>query len=69
MISRLIAVFLCTLALILPHRLRCWLSEVVGWSLQGIYFAYYGLFNFLVKELKSASEEGDGTPDSAGASE
>jgi len=50
--SRFIAFFTCCLALLLPHRLRCWFAEGLGWLVQGAYFMYYGLLNRLLRELR-----------------
>ncbi len=52
MISRLIGLIICTFALLLPWRLRVYFSELLGWITQFIYYTYYGILNYLLRELK-----------------
>ena len=61
MISRFFGWLLCVIGVLLPHRLRCWYSEFLGWCTQGVYFLYYGLLNFLLRELRKANPERKGT--------
>ena len=55
MFGRLIGFVVCAIGLILPHRLRIWFSELLGWIIQGMYFAYAGLINYLLRELRKES--------------
>ncbi|MBT3583804.1 MAG: hypothetical protein HN509_02765 [Halobacteriovoraceae bacterium] len=41
----------------MPWRLRILLSEVLGWITQFFYFTYFGILNFILKELKKAETE------------
>jgi hypothetical protein len=54
MIGRFIGFVLSLIGLLLPHRLRIWYSSFLGWCTQALYFAYYGLLNFIIKELREA---------------
>ncbi|MAF77301.1 MAG: hypothetical protein CME60_04010 [Halobacteriovoraceae bacterium] len=58
MFSRVIAFFVCLIAVLLPFRLRILFAEFVGWVVQLFYGTYYGIINFILKELKKAEEEG-----------
>ena len=58
MFSRVIAFFVCLIAVLLPFRLRIVFAEFVGWVVQLFYETYYGIINFILKELKKAEEEG-----------
>lgn len=55
--SRFIAFVVCVIAVLLPWRLRIVFSEILGWFVQGAYFAYYGILNYLIRELKNADGE------------
>lgn len=52
MISRAVALIICTIGVLLPWRARIIFSDLLGWTVQFIYFLYYGTLNFLLKELK-----------------
>lgn len=56
MISRFIGIFISIIGLILPWRLRILFSEFLGWVTQAIYFTYFGIFNFILSELRKAKE-------------
>ena len=58
MFSRVIAFFVCLIAVLLPFRLRILFAEFVGWVVQLFYGTYYGIINFILKELKKAEEGG-----------
>lgn len=47
---------ICLVGLILPWRLRVLFSEFLGWVTQAIYFTYFGIFNFILTELRKAKE-------------
>jgi hypothetical protein len=57
MISKVIGLIICLVSLLLPWRLRVLFSEFLGWVTQTIYYTYYGILNFLLKELKSDQEK------------
>lgn len=57
MISKFLGLIICLFALILPWRLRVLFSEFLGWVTQFIYFTYFGIFNYLLAELKKAESE------------
>lgn len=54
--GKFIGLVICLFALILPWRLRVLFSEFLGWVTQFIYFTYFGILNFMLKELKVAKE-------------
>ena len=56
MIGRFIGIFISLIGLILPWRLRIIFSEFLGWVTQAIYFTYFGIFNFILSELRKAKE-------------
>ena len=43
---------ICTLALLLPCRLRILLCEVLGWIFQAAYWGVYRLVRFVVRSLQ-----------------
>jgi hypothetical protein len=49
-----IAFLVCSVGLILPWRLRCLYSEILGWITQFIYLNYIGLLKFIIAELQKA---------------
>jgi hypothetical protein len=57
MIERSIAFMICLLGVLLPWRVRVVFSEILGWIVQHIYYSYYGILNFILKELKKAEDE------------
>ena len=57
MISRFIGFIICIFAVLLPWRIRIIFAEIVGWFVQIFYGVYYGLFNFMLKELRKAKLE------------
>ena len=57
MLSRALGFLICVIALMLPHRLRVWFSEFLGWITQGVYYAYYGLLNYLVANVKQTKTD------------
>ena len=61
-ISKFIGFTICIISLLLPWRLRILFSELLGWFTQFIYYSYYGILNFLLKELKEeeAKQKEDG---------
>lgn len=56
MISRFIGILISLMGLLLPWRLRILFSEFLGWVTQAIYFTYFGIFNFILTELRKAKE-------------
>ncbi len=55
--DRIIGFFVCLLAVLMPWRLRVIFSEIIGWLVQTFYFTFYGILNFILKELKKAENE------------
>jgi hypothetical protein len=51
------AFFVCLIGVLLPWRLRVAYSEIVGWITQFIYYSYFGILNFILKELRKAELE------------
>lgn len=43
--------------MLLPWRLRVIFAEGVGWIVQFFYLTYYGILNYLIKELHNAQPE------------
>ncbi len=56
-IRKFMAFCICSTGVLLPNSLRCLFSEVLGWITQFIYFNYYTILKFIVKELKKAAEK------------
>ena len=57
MLGRWFAILVCCIALLMPCRLRMIFSEVLGWALQFLYFSYFGIFNYILKELQEEEQE------------
>ena len=57
MIEKTLALIVCIIGVLLPWRLRVAFSEGLGWITQQVYYTYYGILNFILKELKAAEEE------------
>lgn len=55
--GRLIGMFISLVGLLLPWRLRILFSEILGWMTQAIYFTYFGIFNYILKELREGQEK------------
>lgn len=58
MISKFIGYFVCAIALMMPWKLRIIFSEILGWITQAIFYTYYGILAFMIKELKKDNVEG-----------
>ncbi len=54
MISKAIGFTICLFAVLLPFRLRILFAEFLGWLTQLIYYTYYGIFNYILRELRKA---------------
>ena len=54
--GKVIGLIISFIGLLLPWRLRIFFSEILGWITQFIYFTYYGIFNFILSELRKAKE-------------
>ena len=57
MIAKMFNGTLLLIGLLLPWRLRILYSEILGWITQLVYFTYYGIFNFILSELRKAESE------------
>lgn len=55
--SKLIGLLISLIGVLMPWRLRIFFSELLGWFTQFIYFTYYGILNYLLKELKKTTSE------------
>jgi hypothetical protein len=55
--GHLIGLVICTMGALLPWRARVLYSEFLGWITQFIYFTYYGILNFILKELREADNK------------
>lgn len=51
------AFLLCAVGLILPWRLRCLYSEILGWITQFFYLNYINLLNLIIAELQKAQPQ------------
>lgn len=60
MLSRAYILLVCCFALLLPFRARILFAEAVGWTMQFVYFTYYGTLNYILKELRKAAADKDG---------
>lgn len=54
MFRKALAFVICSLAVILPWKLRCLYSEAIGWLVQFFYFIYTSILKIFVKELGKA---------------
>lgn len=52
LLRKVIASVVCSIALLLPHRLRIIYCEILGWSMQLIFWAYISILKFIIKSLK-----------------
>ena len=57
--DKVIGFIVCFFAVIMPWRLRVIFSEILGWIVQTFYFTFYGILNFILKELKKSQEDED----------
>ncbi len=48
---RIIAFIICTIAVVLPYRLRTIFSEILGWIMQFLYLLYYVIFKCIIDNL------------------
>jgi|GEM_PF-2242293 len=55
------AFLLCSLGLILPWRLRCLYSEILGWITQFVYLNYITLLKLIIAELQKSKLQTDNT--------
>lgn len=57
MLARIFAGIICSIAMLLPWRLRIIFADALGWAAQLAYLSYYGTLNFLLTELRKAQHE------------
>lgn len=57
MISRALGLIICLFSLILPWKARVLFSEILGWITQFIYYTYFGILNYLIREIKKSKED------------
>ncbi len=50
-IRRFFAFFICFIGVLLPHRLRIYYSELLGWVVQFVYMNYIYTLKFIIKNL------------------
>ena len=48
---------ICLIGVLLPWRLRVVFSELLGWVMQALYFAYFSLLKFIVSSLADKEEK------------
>lgn len=53
MIKRFFAVLICSIAVLLPWKLRCLFAETLGWIAQVFYVSYAKMFKFLAAQLQN----------------
>ena len=58
MIKKILALIICSVAVILPWRLRIIYAEMLGWAAQAVTAAYFHIIRFLVKSLSSPENGG-----------
>lgn len=55
--KRLIALLICTVAILLPWRLRVFFANSLGWIAQGVYWLYFSLMRLIIKNLKKGEND------------
>ena len=56
MLLRPLALLILTIGLLLPHRLRILFASMVAYFIQGITWAYYTLFMFVLKHAQAGDK-------------
>lgn len=56
-LRKCIAFIICAIGVLLPWRLRCLYSEILGWITQFIYLNYVVVLKFIIKELEKAKTQ------------
>jgi hypothetical protein len=52
---KLLSSFLiCSIAILLPYRLRILFSEIMGWGITFFYKLYIGIIEFIIKRCKQS---------------
>lgn len=59
MISRIIGLAICLFSLLLPWRARVVFSEILGWITQFVYLTYFGILNYILREINESKEKKD----------
>lgn len=57
MIRKIIAFFICSIALICPYRLRIIYVEGLGWITQLFYLTYIGILKIIINEISKETSE------------
>lgn len=52
MFRKIIAFIICSIAIVLPWRLRCLYSEALGWITQFFYRNYIAILKYIIAELE-----------------
>ena len=58
-LRKCIAFIICGIGLMLPWRLRCLYSELLGWLTQFVYLNYVIILKLILKELAKAKAQTD----------
>lgn len=53
MFKKILAFLICGIGILLPPRLRCLYSEVLGWITQFLYLSYFKVLKFIINELRN----------------
>lgn len=56
-LRKCIAFIICGIGLMLPWRLRCLYSELLGWLTQFVYLNYVIILKLILKELAKAKAQ------------
>jgi len=54
-LRRIFGFVLCFIGICLPFRLRIWFSELLGWTFQSLYLAYFSIIKFIIRKLNGES--------------
>lgn len=57
MFRKIVSFIICSVGILLPWRLRCLYSEMLGWITQFFYLSYITILKFIINELKKAELE------------
>ena len=57
MLKKIIAFIICSIGVIIPFKLRCLYTEILGWITQFFYLSYVTILKFIITELEKAKLE------------
>lgn len=64
--GRALGFLVCAVAVLLPWRCRILFAEALGWVTQFLYFTYYGIFNYVLSELRDSEGGSAGLRENSG---